>query len=162
MLKATLVLASLAMAPIMASAQGAQIDLGTAEQDTSAPVSVDADQLSVDQATGMATFSGNVRVAQGDLRLAAGEVRVEYGTEQNEIRTMHATGGVTLANAEIAAEAKEASYTIASGEVIMTGDVILTQGPSTMSGQRLVLDLESGNGRMEGRVQTLFQPGARQ
>lgn len=161
MLKATVLSLALAM-PVAAAAQGTQIDLGGAAQDTSAPVSVDADQLSVDQAAGTATFTGNVRVSQGALRMAAGEVRVEYGASQGEITALHATGGVTLANDTLAAEGQEASYTISSGQVVMAGDVVLTQGPSTIAGNRLTIDLASGTGRMEGRVQTLFQPGARQ
>ena len=41
----------------------------------------------------------------------------------------------------------------------MTGDVILTQGPNALSGERLIVDLTSGTGRMEGRVRTIFQTG---
>lgn len=161
MLKTLILLACLSC-PVMAAAQTAQIDLGGMRQDTSAPVSVDADQLSVDQATGTATFTGNVRVGQGEMLLAANTVTVEYGEAEGEIRTLHATGDVTLANAAIAAEAQDAAYTIASGQIVMTGDVLLTQGASTIAGQRLVIDAAAGTGRMEGRVQTIFQPGQAQ
>ena len=58
-----------------------------------------------------------------------------------------------------AAEAREAVYTVAAGIVEMTGDVLLTQGASALSGQRLVLDLKAGTGVMEGRVSTTFVPG---
>lgn len=155
----TLILLACLSSPVMALAQTAQIDLGGARQDTSAPLSVDADQLSVDQATGVATFTGNVRVAQGEMLLVADAVRVEYGEAEGEIRTLHATGNVTLANGDMAAEAQQAAYTIASGQIEMTGDVLLTQGASTIAGQKLVIDAAAGTGRMEGRVQTVFQPG---
>ena len=143
-----------------AHAQGAQIDFGGMQQDTSLPVEVTADQLSVDQGNGSATFTGNVLVGQGEMRLSAAEVRVEYAEGGGGIDRLHATGGVTLANATDAAEAQEAVYTIASGEVVMTGNVLLTQGPNAISGQRLVINLTTGSGVMEGRVQTVFQPGA--
>jgi len=143
-----------------ADAQGARIDFGGMRQDTSLPVEVSADQLSVDQTNGNATFSGNVVVGQGEMRMSAAEVRIEYTQGGGGIDRLHATGGVTLANATDAAEAREAVYTVASGEVVMTGDVLLTQGQSAISGQRLVLDLTSGTGVMEGRVQTVFQPGS--
>ncbi|MBL4916685.1 lipopolysaccharide transport periplasmic protein LptA [Szabonella alba] len=157
------VLIAAALAPIAAPsvhAQGAQIDFGGMQQDTSLPVEVTADQLSVDQANGSATFSGNVLVGQGEMRLSAAEVQVEYTEGGGGIERLHATGGVTLANATDAAEAQEAVYTIASGEVVMTGNVLLTQGPNAISGQRLVINLTTGSGVMEGRVQTVFQPGA--
>lgn len=145
-----------------AEAQGARIDFGGIRQDTSLPVEVTADQLSVNQTDGSATFSGNVVVGQGEMRMSAAEVRVEYTQGGGGIDRLHATGGVTLASATNAAEAREAVYTIASGEVVMTGDVLLTQGQSAISGQRLVINLTAGTGVMEGRVQTLFQPGSAQ
>jgi lipopolysaccharide export system protein LptA len=71
---------------------------------------------------------------------------------------MHATGGVTLVNGAETAEAQEAVYTISDGIVVMTGDVLLTQGTSAISGSRLNVDLNAGTGLMEGRVTTVFVP----
>lgn len=148
--------------PVAAFAQQAQIDFGGLSQDPSAPVTVDADSLSVNQTEGTATFTGNVRVAQAEMRLSAAEVQVEYGETEGEITRLHATGGVTLANGDVAAEAREATYTIAAGTVQMDGDVLLTQGQSTISGQSLLIDLQAGTGTMQGRVQTLFRPEAKE
>lgn len=145
--------------PLVALAQGATVAFGGLKQDTSLPVEISADQLSVNQADGSATFAGNVLVGQGEMRLSAGSVRVEYGQDGKSITRLHATGGVTLANRTEAAESREAVYTIATGEVVMTGDVMLTQGQSALSGQKLVIDLKAGTGVMEGRVQTIFVPG---
>ncbi|MCU0801088.1 MAG: LptA/OstA family protein [Rhodobacteraceae bacterium] len=142
-----------------AMAQQAQVAFGGLKQDTSLPVEIEADNLTVNNADGSAEFSGNVLVGQGEMRLAAGTIRVEYGSDGKSIDRLIASGGVTLTNASEAAEAREAVYTIASGEVVMTGDVLLTQGQTALSGQKLVIDLKAGTGRMEGRVQTTFIPG---
>lgn len=147
------------LAALPAGAQQANIAFGDMTQDTSLPVEVDADTLSVDNADGSAVFSGNVRVKQGEMVLSAGAVRVEYGAEQGAIANLHATGGVTIANLADAAEAQEAVYTIDSGVIVMTGDVLVTQGPSTLSGQKLTINLRTGQGTMEGRVSTVFVPG---
>ena len=156
MLAAVLVL-GLTSAP--ASAQQANIAFGGMKQDTTLPVEVDADNLSINNADGAAVFSGNVIVVQGEMRLTAGEVRVTYTADGGGIDTLIASGGVTLINAADAAEAQEAVYTIASGNVVMTGDVLLTQGPNAISGQKLVINLKDGSGLMEGRVKTVFSPG---
>lgn len=148
-----------ALGPAPASAQDAAISFGGLKQDTTLPVEVKADSLAVNQADGSATFTGNVLVGQGEMRLSASTVRVEYGPGGKSIEKLHATGGVTLASAKDAAEAREAVYTIGSGSVVMTGDVLLTQGASAISGQRLVIDLKAGTGRMEGGVSTIFVPG---
>ena len=147
------------LGPAAALAQDAAISFGGLKQDTSLPVEVKADSLAVNQADGSATFTGNVLVGQGEMRLSAAAVRVDYGQGGKSIARLHATGGVTLASAKDAAEAREAVYTIATGAVVMTGNVLLTQGQSAISGQKLVIDLKAGTGRMEGGVSTVFVPG---
>lgn len=143
--------------PILA--QQAQIAFGGLRADTTLPVEVKADKLSVNNADGSAVFSGNVLVGQGDMRLAAGEVRIVYAPDGKAIQTLFATGGVTITNVTDAAEAQEAVYTIDSGTVVMTGNVLLTQGASAMSAQKLTINLKTGTGVMEGEVQTTFVPG---
>lgn len=156
---------SLAVAAFLAalsgpsSAQEAKIAFGGLAQDTTLPVEVQADTLAVNNADGSAVFSGNVLVGQGDMRLAAASVKVEYGKDGKSIARLHATGGVTIASLADAAEAKEALYTIDSGVIVLTGDVLLTQGSSALSGQKLTIHLKDGTGVMEGRVSTVFVPG---
>lgn len=136
-----------------------KIAFGDLNQDTTLPVQVAADQLAVNNADGSAVFSGNVVVTQGEMKLAAGEVRVTYGTEQNDIKELVASGGVVVTNLGDAVEAREAVYTIDSGVIVLSGDVLLTQGPSAMAGQKLTLNLKDGTGVMDGRVTTTFVPG---
>lgn len=148
--------------PLVASAQGTEVAFGGLRQDTSLPVEVNADRLAIDQADGSAVFSGNVTVAQGEMRLAASEVRVRYAAgeaDDNRIERLEATGGVTLVSGADAAEAREAVYTIDSGVIVMTGDVLLTQGRNTLSSQKLTVDLTDGSGILEGGVRTIFQTG---
>lgn len=154
----TLILALAApVAPVLA--QEAKIAFGDLSQDTTLPVEIEADSLSVNNADGTAVFTGNVLVGQGEMRLAAAEVRVEYAPDGRAIQRLHATGGVTIANLADAAEAREAVYTIDTGIIVLTGDVLLTQGASALSGQKLTIDLKAGTGVMEGRVSTTFVPG---
>lgn len=148
-------------AVVPAHAQQSNIAFGGLKQDTSLPVTLDADSLVINNADGSALFTGNVVVSQGEMHLTAGKVAVEYAPDGGGIKTLHATGGVVLSSASDAAEAREAVYTIETGNVVMTGDVLLTQGQSAISGQKLVLNLEAGTGSMEGRVQTVFSPGVK-
>lgn len=152
-----LLLAALVADP--ARAQQTEVRFGGLRQDTSLPVEVDADSLSVDQAAGTAVFTGNVLVKQGDMRMTAEKIEVEYGEGGSGIDKLHATGGVTLVSPEDAAEAEEAVYTIAGGTVVMSGNVLLTQGNAAISGDSLTVNLKSGTGMMTGRVKTIFTPG---
>lgn len=150
-------LASALAAPVRA--QEAKIAFGGLAQDTSLPVEVQADTLSVDNANGKAVFDGNVLVGQGEMRLAAARVTVEYGADGKSIARLLATGGVTIANLADAAEAQQADYSVETGVIVLSGDVLLTQGASALSGQKLTINLKDGTGVMEGRVATTFVPG---
>ena len=141
-------------------AQEAKIAFGDMAQDTSLPVEVAADQFSVNTADGTAVFSGNVVVTQGEMTLSAAEVRVQYSADQSEIDQLIATGGVSISNLADSAVAEEAVYTVATGVIVLTGSVRLAQGPSTLQGQKLTINLSDGSGVMEGRVTTTFTPGA--
>lgn len=158
-LKSLVLIALCAGLALPALAQGTNVAFGGLKADTGLPVEVTAESLSVNQADGTAEFSGKVLVKQGEMRLEAASVRVEYGAEGKEISRLHAQGGVLLVNATDAAQAAQAVYTIATGEVVMTGDVLMTQGQTAIKGQKLVIDLKSGTGRMEGGVTTTFTPG---
>lgn len=154
----TLVALSLAMA--REAAAQTSLAFSGLKQDTTAPVEVTADSLSVDQAAGTAVFSGNVLVVQGTMRLSAAEVHVAYAKgDTSRIESLRATGGVTLATAAEAAEAAEAVYRPQDGKVVMTGDVLLTQGSNSVSGQQLTVDLNTGTGQMDGRVRTILNTG---
>ena len=113
------------------------------------------------QGAGTAVFAGNVVVVQANMRLAADRLEVAYaGTgSAAEIESIRATGGVTLVNDGQAAEAEEAVYDVAAGNVLMTGSVLVAQGPQAVSGDRLTVDLATGRGRVEGRVRTVLQAG---
>lgn len=156
-LRAMVVLALFGLAPVAVAAQ--TVDLKGLRQDTSLPVEVAADRLAVDQGTGQATFSGNVKVTQGEMTITAGEARVEYTADGKGIDRVLLSGGVVFASPTDAAESEEAVYTIASGEIVLTGNVLLTQGGTTISGGKLVYNLDAGTGAMDGRVQTVFTPG---
>lgn len=148
---------------LSASAQNANVAFGGLKHDSSLPVEITADELTVDQSSGTAVFTGSVVAGQGELRLTAAVVRVEYATQDGEatgqINRLRASGGVTLVNGPEAAESEDAVYLVSAGEIVMTGDVILTQGANALAGEKLTVDLNSGQGRMEGRVRTIFQTG---
>lgn len=138
----------------------AQMDLslGDVATDGATPVEVTADSLTVDQDTGKAVFAGNVLVVQGDIRISASQVEVFYDAEGSAITRLVAGGGVTFATATEAAEAAQADYDLATGMLILTGDVLLTQGNTALSAETMTVNLRDGSAQLDGRVRTVFLP----
>ena len=152
----TLAVALLVAAPAFAQTN---INLGGIRADSSAPVEVAADNLSVDQDNGTAVFTGNVVIGQGDLRLSAESVRVVYSDATGDIAQLIASGGVTFVTDTEAAEAQNADYNLTTGVLTLTGDVLLTQGSSALSAEKMTVDVNSSVAQMSGRVRSVFQQG---
>ena len=150
--------------PTVPLAQTSGVQLSGFQADPNAPVEVNADSLDVTQALGTAVFTGNVVVTQGLMTMTSEALEIAYerlpdGSLGETVETITASGGVTLVTPDEAAEAETAVYTPGKNEVVMTGEVLLTQGPNTLAGESLVIDIETGTGKVEGRVRTILQTG---
>lgn len=150
-------IALICAAPVFS--QGTNVAFGSLQQDIGLPVEVSADNLSVDQSSGTAVFTGNVVIGQGEMRLSAQKVKVVYSDNAAGISKLEATGGVTLVAGADAAEAERADYDIDSGTIVMTGNVLMTQGPSALTAERMSVDFKDGTARMSGRVKTILNTG---
>ncbi|UWR86239.1 lipopolysaccharide transport periplasmic protein LptA [Phaeobacter inhibens] len=145
------------------SAQSASIAFGAVKADPSQPVEVTAETLDVNQSDGSARFIGDVVIIQGVMRLSANDVLVIYKqdeTGKTGVERLEASGNVILVNGPDAAEADKAEYTIDSGTVVMTGNVLLSQSTGTLTSNRLVVDLTTGTASLSGRVKTILNGGS--
>jgi lipopolysaccharide export system protein LptA len=137
-----------------------KVAFGGIKGDPTLPVTVTSESLTVQEEEGTALFEGDVLVVQGVMRLSADTVRAEYNAENDRIERIWAEGNVILINAEDAAQSQTAEYIIDVGLVKMMGEVVLTQGPITFTAARMVADLTTGLGQLDGRVTTTFVPNA--
>lgn len=152
------IFATLLVLAAPAAAQQSTIAFGGLDQSSGLPIEVVSDRLEVDQNTGDALFTGNVVATQGEMVLTGERVRVFYSQGENRrITEVHAFDNVTLVTPTEAAEGQKAVYNVDTGDIVMTEDVLVTQGQSAIAGTRLVVDLETGLGQMEGRVRSVFQ-----
>ena len=127
---------------------------------SSLPLEIKSEELNIEQNTGKATFSGSVMATQGNLILTAVTIVVEYALKNSrmtsEMKKLTANKDVTIVSDTQSAVANKVVYDVISENIIMTGDVILKEGLSATSGDRLTINLNTGSRRMEGNVRTLI------
>jgi lipopolysaccharide export system protein LptA len=151
------------LAAQLATAQTAAVSLGEPATDPDAPIEVTSEALSVDRETGNAIFTGNVFVIQGDMTLNADRVEVLYSEDADDdeaLREVIASGSVVLVNGEDTAESDFGTFYPPEDRVVMTGNVLLTQGRSIISGDIFNWNMLTGQGTMEGRVRSILQQRA--
>jgi len=162
-----------------------------------APVQIEAATLEVHDKSKTATFSGNVQVVQGDTTMRCRSLVVFYGQEvgigevggepstgtapksqlggtkgAQNIRRIEARGSVTVLTKDQSASGDLGIYDLKTKTITLSGNVVVSQGQNVIHGERVVVDTETGNARVEsgssgagasagsgGRVRALIQPG---
>jgi lipopolysaccharide export system protein LptA len=163
--------AALALMPAPVGAARAQ-DFAAAfsgfNTDSDAPIQIEADQLEVRDEEKVAIYSGKVRVRQGETLLEAPALRVFYqgeatvaGVPGSQVSRIEAGPGVMVRSGDRTASGDSAVFDMASEIITMSGNVVLTEGENVVRGERLIVNLATNQGRIEGgRVQTLITPSA--
>jgi lipopolysaccharide export system protein LptA len=105
----------------------------------------------------------------GEAKPAAAPAAAKASTTENNvqqrIKRLEALGGVIVVSKDQKATGDRADFDIKSNTVTLIGNVVVTQGPNVMKGDKLIVDLTTSRARMEagsktspGRVQGLFVP----
>jgi lipopolysaccharide export system protein LptA len=133
-----------------------------------APIEITADTLEVKQKEQLAVFRGKVDAIQGEMRLRADELVVHYRENQstpNEpgISKIEAEGNVFVSSPRETAQGARGVYDVDRSHIDLFGDVVLTQGGNVIRGQKLEMNLATGESRVVsdgggGRVKGLFVP----
>lgn len=156
-LRHIVICSAIAAATLVGPSYAKDLAFGKARDTSDQPVQVEADTLSVNQKDGTAVFSGNVAISQGEMLLSAAKVEVTYEEDGEGVQTLLATGGVTLVNGPDAAEAQQADYNVSSSIVVLTGNVLMTQGQNVISGEKVTINLDTGTAQVGGRVRTTLE-----
>jgi lipopolysaccharide export system protein LptA len=122
--------------------------------DATAPVEIASESLTVNRESGSTVFTGDVVIAQGKLRLSAESVEVIYLEASGDISRLLAEGHVIFVTENDAAQSDQAEYNLTDRRLVMTGNVILTQGSSTIASDRMTVNLDTGEAQLDGRVRT--------
>ncbi|MFZ4689017.1 MAG: lipopolysaccharide transport periplasmic protein LptA [Polymorphobacter sp.] len=122
--------------------------------DTGAPIDVDAARIEIQDAANQAVFSGAVVIRQGKLTLNSDSVKVLYSRSANgnpEMQRLDARGNVKLVSPTERATGNTGIYDVAAKIITLLGNVTLDRGGSSLKGQRLVLNLVTGQTSFDGR-----------
>ena len=141
------------------------------------PIEIVSDRLVLEQNQQMATFTGNVDAVQGETTLRTDKLRVFYASDeerqasgnQQSVKRLEAEGNVIVTKPGETAEGDSGVYDLVSGKMVLTGNVVLTQGKNVVKGDRLDVDNNtgvsvvsvteaSGAGTRPQRVRALFVP----
>jgi lipopolysaccharide export system protein LptA len=182
-LKPTHALVGLALVLATALAAAAQGQGGAVQglsMNRDQPVKIESSLLEVRDKQRQATFSGGVTLTQGETVLKCKTLVVFYedtamapakkgapaqGAPQaqksgQQIKRAEAKGDVYVTQKDQTASGDNAVYDLKANTIVMTGNVVLTQGPQVLRGGKMIVELATGFYRFEGRVDMMLNPSA--
>lgn len=180
--------------PVMA--QSLNNAFGGMSENSDQPIDIEADTLTVFDAKKYATFKGNVRAVQGTTILRASELNVHYvggaktltgqggepeaaavstpeakgaeGSPESKINKIEARGEVVITSEDDQTTTSDwAIYDVPAQLITVGGNVVLSQDQNVLKGDRLVINLATGESRFDntgtsaaggGRIRALFMP----
>ncbi len=107
------------------------------------------------------SLRGRAEIVQGQNRLRANAIEATQGG--GGVSRVEASGNVYFVTPDQSMRGDRAIYTPGNDEVVVTGDVILTQGRNVLTGNRIVYNTRTETARIEGgggngRIQGVFYP----
>lgn len=147
------------------------------------PIDMSADELELIDAQHIAIWRGSVDALQGTNRMRADQVKLFFsgrapasagaasagapGKNWGDVQRMEAEGNVFFVSPQQRARGDHAVYSLETGDLVMTGDVIVAQGQSVVKGDKLIIEVKSGHATMvsaakgrnaKNRVRGVFYP----
>lgn len=121
---------------------------------SNAPVNFNAGRIEVQDRADRVVLSGAVRVEQAGLTLNAARMTVAYSNSGGiDVNRIDASGGVTIRKSGDTARGDVAIYDLNRRLITLVGGVTLQQGNgNSLSGGRVIIDLNSGRSTIDGRV----------
>lgn len=156
----------LAIAALSLAAGPAAAQIAT---NSKAPVDVTSDELDTSNNQCVSTWQGNVEALQETSRLRTDQLKVfmqakpskpgSNSTSCGDIQRMEAHGAVYYMTPQERVHGNEAVYEAEPDTITVIGDVVAVNGNNVLRGERMVINLKTGQGQMVTSVKGRNKPG---
>lgn len=152
MRRMSLSLSAVLTAALLAGPAAAQL-----AANSSAPVDITADELETINSGCTSIWRGNAEALQDTARLRADTLTADFQIKPGgktgacgDLIRMRADGSVYYVTPQQKVHGDNAIYEAATTTLVVTGDVVATQGQNVLRGTRMVFNTQTGQGHMEG------------
>ena len=121
-------------------------ELMSFDTNITAPLKINADKMFIDKIALEGGLSGSVNINQGPLNFKADQMEFTFknNTSMPIIKNLYASNGVVISNQDMTATGNNASYSVSNNEIILLGNVTVKNNFTTLKGNKLLIDLETG------------------
>lgn len=124
---------------------------------SNAPVDITADELETANNACTSIWRGHAEALQDNARLRADVLTADFDQKGGgktggcgDLKRLRADGSVYYVTPTQKVHGDNAVYQADTNTLIVTGDVVATQGQNVLRGSRMVFNTQTGQGHMEG------------
>ncbi|HXG50327.1 MAG TPA: lipopolysaccharide transport periplasmic protein LptA [candidate division Zixibacteria bacterium] len=118
------------------------------------PIYITSDWMEVDQKKNTITYRGRVVTVQADMTMRSETLTAYYDPEMKQMRQIVAEGNVRAMQGNRVATGEKAVFDEKAKTVTLTGNPVMRQGNSQVSGTRIIYYIEQDRAVAEGKDQT--------
>jgi lipopolysaccharide export system protein LptA len=117
------------------------------------PIYITADWMEVDQKKNTITYKGRVVTVQADMTMRSNTLTAYYDPNMKQMKQIVAEGKVQATQGNRVATGEKAVFDDQAKTVTLTGDPVMRQGNSQVSGTKIIYYIEQDRAVAEGKDQ---------
>lgn len=117
------------------------------------PIHITSDRMEVDRKKNTVVYTGQVVAIQGDLKMQSKKLTATYSPDMKKLTEIVAEGEVRIAQGDRLATGSRAVFNGVAQTITLTGNPVVRQGNSQVSGNKIVFFIEEDRAIAEGGSQ---------
>lgn len=114
------------------------------------PIFITSDQMEVDRKKNTITYKGNVVTKQGEMTLRSESLTATYNPDMKRLQRVVAEGKVQVSHGDRVATGTKAVLKDEDQTITLTGNPVIQQGNSQVSGARITFFIQEDRATVEG------------
>jgi len=122
------------------------------------PIQIKSNELSTDNASRTATFTGKVSARQGDVTIYCDRLVIYYSEKGKEVDKVESFGNVRIVQGNRVGQAGHAIYESQAGKIILDDNPKVYQGEDEVSGKVITYYLDTQRSEVTGGAGAVIHP----
>ena len=133
--------------------EAAGVETAQTQSGVEETITITSDRMELDQKKNSIVYLGNVVTARGNVTMKSDTLTVIYNPEMKRLTEVVAEGNLEITQGDRIATGTKAIFNSENNSVVLTGDPVVRQGNSQVSGCRIILFIGEERGVVDGGCQ---------
>ncbi len=142
-----------ALLPYYPNGEAAGLETTKPQAGTAETITITSDRMELDQKKNTVVYMGNVVTVRGNVTMKSDTLTATYNPEMQRLTEVVAEGNLEVTQGNRIATGTKAIFNSDDNSVVLTGDPVIRQGNSQVSGCRIIMFINEERGVVEGGCQ---------